>query len=230
MRTVAFITQKGGAGKTTLAASVAVAAADAGERVIAFDLDLQASLLRWGERRKDTRTRSKVMVEPLEVERLPLIGAIVEGIADAGFTLAIFDTAGNDQHTAALVSETADLSLLPARPTSLDVEVTAATFRSLFLAKRSAAFVLNQCPATPRHARADQAASGLERLGILAPTLASRLDFQDAMAAGLGVTEYASDGKSAQEVEALWAWIRDRLAQNRGETGVAAEQTLTEPV
>jgi len=229
MRTVAFITQKGGAGKTTLAASVAVAAAGAGERVIAFDLDLQASLMRWGERRKDTQARSRVTVEPLEVERLQWIGAIVEGVADAGFTLAIFDTDGNDRKIAGLVAEAADLSLLPARPTCLDVEATAATFRSLYLARRSTAFVLNQCPPTHRNSRADQAASGLERLGILAPTLASRLDFQDAMAAGLGVTEYASEGKSAQEVEALWTWIRDRLAQSKGETGVSADRTLTEP-
>jgi chromosome partitioning protein len=222
MHTVAFITQKGGAGKTTLAASVAAAAADAGERVIVFDLDLQASLVRWGERRKDAHAPSRVTVEPLEVERLPHIRAIVEGIADAGFTLAIFDTAGGDGRTANMVAEAADLCLLPARPTCLDVEVTAATFRSLFLAKRSAAFVLNQCPPTDRSSRADQAASGLERLGLLAPMLASRLDFQDAMAAGLGVTEHASEGKSAQEVEALWSWIRDRLTQSNGEAdGVA---------
>jgi chromosome partitioning protein len=217
MHTIAFITQKGGAGKTTLAASVAVAAAGAGERVIAFDLDRQASLLGWDERRKDAHGPSRVTVEPLEVERLPRIHAIVEGIADAGFTLAIFDTAGGDGRTALMVAEAADLCLLPARPTCLDVEVTAATFRSLFLANRSAAFVLNQCQSARRSSRADRAASGLERLGILAPMLASRIDFQDAMSAGLGVTEYASEGKSAQEVKALWSWIRDRLAQSKGE-------------
>ena len=143
MHTVAFITQKGGAGKTTLAASVAAAAADAGESVIVFDVDLQASLVRWGERRKDAQAPSRVTVEPFEVERLPHIRAVVKGIADAGFTLAIFDTAGGDVRTAGVVAEVADLCLLPARPTCLDIEVTAATFRSLFLAKRSAAFVLN---------------------------------------------------------------------------------------
>ena len=62
MRTIAFITQKGGAGKTTLAASVAVAAAGAGEKVIAFDLDVQASLVRWGERRKDADAPGGVLV------------------------------------------------------------------------------------------------------------------------------------------------------------------------
>ena len=59
MRTVAFLTRKGGAGKTTLAASLAVAAAEAGERVIALDLDPQASLLRWGKRREAAKAPNK---------------------------------------------------------------------------------------------------------------------------------------------------------------------------
>ncbi len=37
MNTLAFITQKGGAGKTTLAASLAVAAQEAGEKVAVLD-------------------------------------------------------------------------------------------------------------------------------------------------------------------------------------------------
>ena len=59
MRTVAFLTNKGGAGKTTLAASLAVAAAEGGEKVIALDLDPQASLLRWGKRREAAKVSNK---------------------------------------------------------------------------------------------------------------------------------------------------------------------------
>jgi hypothetical protein len=35
-----------------------------------------------------------------------------------------------------------------------------------------------------------------------------RVDFQDAMAKGLGVTEYDQQGRAAQEIEALWSWTR----------------------
>ena len=205
MRTVAFLTRKGGAGKTTLAASLAVAAAEAGERVIALDLDPQESLLRWGKRREAAKAPNKIVIEPVEGERLPHLRAILEGLAGVGFTLAVFDTAGADNAAARFVTEAADLCLLPARPTRLDVDATAATFRAVFLAKRKAAFVLNQCPSSYRSSRASESAKDLTRLGVLAvPILGARMDFQDAISAGLGVTEYAREGRAAQEIQALW--------------------------
>ncbi len=109
MRTIAFLTQKGGTGKTTLTASLAVAAADAGERVIAFDLDPQASLVHWGERRAASVAK-KVLIEPLERDRLSRLDAILQGVSGAGFSLALFDTAGADAASIRLVTDVADLS------------------------------------------------------------------------------------------------------------------------
>jgi chromosome partitioning protein len=221
MRSIAFLTQKGGAGKTTLAASLAEAAASAGERVIALDLDPQQSLMHWGRRRETANARNKVIVEPLERERLPRLRTILEGLAGAGFTLAIFDTTGADATAVRPVAEVADLSLLPARPTRLDVEATAATFRTVFLAKRKAAFVLNQCPSSYRSTRASEAAKQLNCLGVLAePMLSARMDFQDAIAAGLGVTEYAASSKAAEEIAILWNWSRRQLSGSKIEPAV----------
>src|SRR6478672_438980 len=184
MHTIAFLTQKGGAGKTTLAASLAVAAAGAGEKVIALDLDSQGSLARWAERRKAANAANAVVVEPFEAERLSRLPAILEGLAGVGFTLAVFDTAGADSAAVRLVTDSVDLCLLPARPTRLDVDAAGATFRAVFLAKRKAAFVLNQCPSTYRSLRANEAAEELMRLGVLAaPKLPARIDFPDAIAA-----------------------------------------------
>ncbi len=212
MRTIAFLTQKGGAGKTTLAASVAVAAVAAGERVVALDFDPQASLTRWGKRRELANAPHIVVVEPLEYDRLPRLRPILDRLGAAGFTLAVFDTAGAHSGALGLVAEYADLCLLPARPTLLDIEATAATFAAVQAAKRRAAFVLNQCPPIPRSSRASDAAKDLTQLGVLAePMLSARIDYQDAIAAGFGVTEHARDGRAAQEIEALWRWIRAQL-------------------
>ena len=226
MRSIAFLTQKGGTGKTTLAASLAEAAASTGETVIALDLDPQGSLCRWGKRREAAKATNKVIVEPLEPERLPRLKSILEGLAEAGFTLAIFDTARAESATIRPVTEAVDLCLLPARPTRFDIEATTATFRAIFLAKRKAAFVLNQCPPTYRSTRASEAAKSLNRLGILAePMLCARIDFQDAIAAGLGVIEYAHDGRAAQEVATLWSWSRVQIAGNKN--GSAADRQIS---
>jgi chromosome partitioning protein len=212
MHTIAFLTQKGGAGKTTLAASLAVAAAAAGERVVALDFDPQASLARWGKRRESANAPHIVVVEPLEYDRLPRLGMMIERLRAAGFTLLVFDTPGAHTGALGLVAECADLCLLPARPTLLDLEATAATFAAVQAAKRRAAFVLNQCPPIPRSSRASEAAKDLTQLGVLAePMLSARIDYQDAIAAGLGVTEHAHDGRAAQEIEALWRWVLAQL-------------------
>jgi chromosome partitioning protein len=84
------------------------------------------------------------------------------------------------------------------------------------IGKRRFAFVLNQCP--PSHnARANEMAAGLVAIGFLAePMICQRADFQDAFAAGQGVTEYAPDGKAAAEIRKLWEWI-DRETKARRE-------------
>ena len=190
--------------------------------MIALDLDSQGSLARWAERRKTANAANAVVIEPLEPERLQRLPTILEGLAGVGFTLAVFDTAGADSAAVRFVTESADLCLLPARPTRLDVDATAATFRAVFLAKRKAAFVLNQCPSTYRSSRVSEAAGDLSRLGVLAePMLSARIDFQDAIAAGLGVTEYARGGKAAQEIEALWRWARGQLEGAKGQAAAA---------
>jgi len=52
MRSVAFLSQKGGSGKTTLAVHVAVAACEAQEKVVLIDSDPQGSAADWGAARK----------------------------------------------------------------------------------------------------------------------------------------------------------------------------------
>ena len=41
--------------------------------------------------------------------------------------------------------------------------------------------------------------------------MALRADYQDALAAGQGVTEYAPNGKAAEEARQLWQNINRRL-------------------
>ncbi len=205
MRTVALVTQKGGAGKTTITASLAVAAMEAGERVVALDLDPQGSLASWG----DLRDVDTIAVDKPTPEQLVQLPAILSALEKQGFTLALLDTAGVESTAGNLAMKAADLALIPARPSSLDLKATLPTVEALMRLsmKDRFAFVLNQCP-PGRNSRAAEAAKGLAMFGVLAdPPLTQRADHQDALAAGQGVTEYAPEGKAAGEVRALWEWI-----------------------
>lgn len=52
MQIIAFLGQKGGTGKTTLATAIAVRAARDGKSVALIDLDPQGSATKWAKRRK----------------------------------------------------------------------------------------------------------------------------------------------------------------------------------
>jgi hypothetical protein len=97
--------------------------------VIALDLDSHGSLVRRSERRKAANAPEKVVIEPLETERLPQLPAILEGFADVGFTVAIFDTADADGEAVRPVVDSVDVCLLRARPARLDVAAAAARRR-----------------------------------------------------------------------------------------------------
>lgn len=214
MRTIAFVTQKGGAGKTTLAASLAIAASQAGERVVALDLDPQGSLFAWSGHRK----ASTPDVDRLDAGKLARLPEILRSLATKGYTLAVLDCPGiaNTGTNAAMAA--ADLCIIPTRPTRLDIRATRPTIEALVTLKRRFVFVLNQCPPNARSSRAAEAAMGLSMLGVLAePSIAQRADYQDAMAAGQGVTEYMPAGKAAAEVSALWGWIAKRMKETNNE-------------
>lgn len=209
MRTITLVTQKGGAGKTTIAASLAVAAAQAGEKVIALDLDPQGSLAAWG----DTRSVEEPAVDRIGPDNLANLPAILKALAAEGYTLAILDTAGIASTGGNLAMQAADLALIPARPSRLDLQATMPTIEALMRLemRERFAFILNQCPAG-RSSRATEAANGLGMFGVLAePMLTQRADHQDALAAGQGVTEYARDGKAADEIRALWIWAARKM-------------------
>ena len=213
MRTITLVTQKGGAGKTTVATSLAVAAQQAGETVAAFDLDPQGSLVEWGRIRAKAEETAIYdprlpVVERFPLDRIAQIKTMLGSLQKKGVTLTILDTAGADNPTTHAAMEASTFCLVPIRPTRLDLLAVRATVQAIMRSGKQFAFVLNQCSTIPRNNRANDTATGLASIGFMAePLLLLRNDYQDAFAAGMGVTEYAADGKAADEIRQLWKWV-----------------------
>ena len=207
MRTIAFINQKGGTGKSTLAACLAVAAKDAGERVFLIDMDPQKSLIKWGHRRED----KDLPVEAISPAKLP---SVLAALARGHVSLVVIDTPATNSPAADAAMACADLCVIPARPTIFDIWSSETTRGKLKTLGKDYAFVLTQCSPMPESARVRDGAAALEAMGaLLQPFVCTRVDYQEAAREGMGVTEIEPYGKAADEMRQLWNSLRRRFAR-----------------
>ena len=222
MHTIVLATQKGGSGKTTLAIGLALAAIQAGHTVRLIETDSQGTLSNWQLR----RPYAEPIVEPVyaagDVEQR------LQSLDRDGVTLTIIDTAGGVSASTTSPIRYADLCLIPARPSVADIEATASTLSVVRAWNKPFAFVLNQTPIRGQRIHnaattlADEAA--LDIAGVLAkPFIVMRNDHQDALGAGLAVSEFAPASKSADEIRSLWQWIEAKLSIG---TAVHDEETI----
>jgi chromosome partitioning protein len=209
MRTISFVTQKGGSGKSTLTSSLAVAAHEAGERVFVIDMDPQQSLVKWAE----MRGLDDVPVNAVTAGRLP---ATLAALEKNGFTLVLIDTAGAEGVSSIAAMKAADLSVIPSRPNIFDLWASEQTRATLKQLRGEFVFVLNQCPPAQQTLRVQEGAAALEAMGgLITPMVQARVDYQEAARHGWGVTEINPHGAAAVEMKALWASIKRRMARSK---------------
>jgi chromosome partitioning protein len=207
MRIVALVTQKGGSGKSTIVSSLAVAAAETGERVFVVDMDPQQSLVRWFKTRNDPG----LPVEAIAPAKLKAALAMME---KNGVSLVLIDTPGADSAAAEAAMKAADLCIIPCRPNAFDLWASESTRKTLKALGRPFAFLLNQCPPAQQSARIEDGAKALEAMGgLITPMITQRVDYQEAARHGLGVTELAPSGHASDEMRKLWQSIKRRFAK-----------------
>ena len=218
MRTIVLAAQKGGGGKSTLAIGLAVAAMGDGHRVAMIETDQQGTVSNWGRRRTLPEPRIDRVGSNIEIERALL------ALKHNGFTLAVIDTPATNNILSSSAIAAADMCLIPARPSPADIEAALPTLGTVRKLGKPFAFVLNQAP--PRGYRQSEAAAALNATGVLAlPYIVQRNDHQDALGAGFAVTEFAPDGKAAQEIRDLWRWVWKQLTAepiDRGQAPIRA--------
>jgi len=199
MPIVSFVTQKGGSGKSTLAINCAVVAAQAGRRVLILDMDAQRTAEVWASNRQ-AKTPDVMKIPPSELEK-------ALGVAEEmRFEWVLIDTPGQDSPGTIAAIRVADLCVIPCRPSPADMHAITPTTDAVARLKRPAVVVLTQTP--PRSYRIAEAGEALGELLKVSPfNVVSRAVYQDALGAGMGVTEFEPEGKAAEEMRELWKWI-----------------------
>jgi chromosome partitioning protein len=206
MITIAIISQKGGAGKTTLAINLAVAATQAGaDPCTLIDLDPQGSSATWG----DSRSATVPEVISAQANRLE---RHVEAARRAGAATVVIDTAPHSESAALAAARVADLILIPCRPAILDLHAIGTTIDLARLAGTPAAVVLNAVPS--RGSLADEAAEAVAGYQVpLAPVrIAQRAAFVHCLTVGKAIQEFEPRGRGAEEIGGLYRWICETIA------------------
>jgi chromosome partitioning protein len=203
MKAIAFVTQKGGSGKSTLCINLAIAAQEAGRSVCILEMDRQATISDWAEHR-DSETPEVAQIDATQLDDL------ITRLHGFDYDYVFIDTPGVDSPGTLSAIRAADLCVIPCRPTPADLRAFKPTLAAIYRLEKRFAFVLNQTP--PRSYRVRDAADGLAVLGVLPDVnVVMRNDHQDAIGMGKGVTEYNPTGQAAKEIRHLWGWIEKRM-------------------
>lgn len=207
MKTLVIAAQKGGAGKTTIAVHLAVAAHQAGLRVGVVDTDPQGSAVAWAEARGDG-DGTTVPVVALDAH------AVSEGVAAAradGYDLLIVDTAPHASASTAAALAHADFALMPVRPSMLDLAAAPASVALLRASRRPGAFVLSAAPIRAGETRDTERALADSGYPVLATVIHDRTAYRRALAHGKAVGEFEPRGKAALEIKALWREVHTMM-------------------
>ena len=202
MRSIAFLSQKGGSGKTTLAVHIAVAAEALGERVTIIDTDPQGSVMAWRQTRTSDRPHT-VSATPSTLRR------IIDSTRHDE-TLIVIDTAPHLQPGTSTIVAQADVLLIPCRPSAFDLATIPSSVQIARAVGKPTAFILNACPARAPEVRETRDVLETYDIPVAPMIIGERRAFARAIASGRAVTEFDAKGRAAQEVIALWQWLIDQ--------------------
>ena len=204
-KVIAIVSQKGGSGKTTLALHLATIAVQKKMASCVIDTDPQATAAAWGDWRGEFLP-SVTTSPPARLART------IESAGKEGIQLVVIDTPPHAEAAMREAIKAADLVLVPTRPRAFDLHALEGIAEMVKFADADAHVIFNGVPARATKMVAD-AQDAAEKLGLKAcpVTFGERADFHRSSSRGEVASEIDADGKAAQEVAALWKWVKHIL-------------------
>ncbi len=209
-RVISITQQKGGTGKTTIAAHLAVTLAARGNPIAVLDVDPQGSLGEWFEARERTFGEDKAGITFRTASGW---GAKREAKSLArDHAVVIIDTPPKSDLEARHAIGAADLVVVPLQPSPIDLWATEATLEMIAREGKRPLLILNRVP--PRATLTAEMLRVIEGLGSAAARtqLGNRIAFAECMGRGSTINETDPDNRGAVEIVALAKEIVRRLA------------------
>jgi chromosome partitioning protein len=202
---VTLMGQKGGVGKSTTAICLAMAALERGQSTLLVDADPQGTVQTWSEVAAEHQRRAPTVVSMGSAMHRP---GQLESVA-RNYDWTFIDCPprhGEVQRSALMIS---DLAILPCGPSASDVWALSSSLELIQSARGlreslTACIVINR--KQPRTALGRDVRAVLEKSGlqVLESELFYRVAYQEAIAAGLGVTSRGRRDPAAREMRALF--------------------------
>jgi chromosome partitioning protein len=213
MNVLAFASRKGGAGKSTLAAHLAVHVHRTTRRCLLVDDDPQGSLTLWNELRAEYALPLKVVKRG--------IADIVKKAKKNGVEWTLIDTPSNGSASVIEAIEAATLVIIPCRPGLFDIDAVQQTIAFARQARTPYAVILNAAPSKRQGIEAAAVASARQCLARLdvpvwGGQITHRACYSLALTDGEGVKDLDCDPCSEAEIGALWSAIERSVRVIRG--------------
>jgi chromosome partitioning protein len=202
-----LISQKGGAGKSTLVRQFAVLAGEDAPSLL-IDRDSQETTTKWWQRRQALQPVPE-RPDLLDLDGTDLTTAVARLRKRPGGVVFV-DTRPAVAEPEAEAARVADLVIVPVRPSPDDLEAVGETLRILRRIGQRAVLVVN---AAKNESRARDARAALSRYPVpVCPThITDRAVYLDASLEGRGVGEMrgAAARDAYAELRAVWAWLQE---------------------
>lgn len=201
MKILTIANRKGGAGKSTCAAHIALEAVKYGKKTLLIDLDPQKTLECWWNKREQDNP-FLTDIDPSKIKES------LFKVEHHNFDFCVIDTPGDTSINAISGIEVADLVLIPSKPTAPDLAAIGRTISMVKSVNKNYIFVITQ--AISRSKLAIQGVSILSEFGIVAPsTISNRVSYANAM--NIGSSASLEDKIALSELKIIWDFISNKL-------------------
>jgi chromosome partitioning protein len=196
-KVITIAQQKGGAGKTTIAAHLSVAFSQMGKKVAAIDIDPQGSFTQWHEIRKEKFGEGLTGIKFVSVSGWRLHNEI--DLVKRDVDVIIIDSPPHMQTETKTAIRAADLVIIPAQPSPTDLWATEATVALVTDERIPHRILLN------RMIHNSNLSKNIARkfANVMDTKLGNRTPFAGSMLEGKCVTETSPSSPASLEIKAL---------------------------